>query len=635
MATIFVNSHKIAIDVCSTTFGGCGYNSRCSYESRVPVARCSCNAGYSSASGTSFQDCLPINNCATNNGGCGVNSDCYYINPGVSGCVCFSGFKSANDSNVDCTQSAAASGSSLGTDAIIGIVAGLIAFAVLVIIILIVLIRRKRRIRNKPQNFEEIIKLLSVQTKGGKKVPREIKRVNIKIFEVVGKGNFGEVSKGLLSEIPGVLGYIVAIKSLHDVPGANRTEILEEAALMAQFDHPYVTGLIGVVTIGAPLLVVMEYCEHGSFNHYLAKNDLANHVKVMLAADCADGLAYLASIKLVHRDVAARNVLVSSERRAKIADFGMSRETVGSDYYRSKGGQLPIRWTAPEALEEQKFSEKSDVWSYGVLLHEIWTKAELPYKDMDNRRVWVEVLAGYRLPCPPGCPQEIHALMLQCWQEPQNRPTFDTLRVAFRKMEEGDFGEATKLGMAGGKYKSALEKSKPAEASSTPHGAVPNPYVQPVRGATEGTSGLTYMDPDQPVNPRLGQNDSYGQLPRPATQLTYMVPDDAGQPSTSFQPHYEQASNPAGMNHYDKASDPGNQYEQASPTQPALYDKASNPGTHHYDEASDVKPSTHGNLYDKASPPSSQNHYEEASPSQPALYDKASDPSQVRRTSKF
>ena len=594
------------------------------------MAVCNCDDGYTSPSGTSFQDCEPINTCVTDNGGCGVNSHCYLLGPGKSACVCFSGFKSLNDTNIDCTQSAAAAGSSaLSSSVIAGISIGAIGFVVVVSILIVVLICTKRR-KNQPQNFDEMVKMLSVVRKDGtKKVPREIKRVNIKIFEVVGKGNFGEVSKGLLSEIPGVLGYIVAIKSLHDVPGANRTEILEEAALMAQFDHPYVTGLIGVVTIGAPLLVVMEYCEHGSFNHYLAKNDLANHVKVMLAADCADGLAYLASIKLVHRDVAARNVLVSSERRAKIADFGMSRETVNSEYYRSKGGQLPIRWTAPEALEEQKFSEKSDVWSYGVLLHEIWTKAELPYKEMDNRRVWVEVLAGYRLPCPPGCPQEVHAIMMQCWQDPHERPTFETLRVAFRKMEEGDFGEATKLGMAGGKYKSVHEKPKASEAPS--RNTVPNPYVEPVRGGTAGASGLTYMDPDQPVG-----TTADGQSDRPATShLTYMVPDD-GASNPSSQPHYDHASNPAGLNHYDKASDHGNQYEQASPSQPALYDKASNPGAHHYDEASDVKPSAHGNLYDKASAPATQNQYEEASPSQPALYDKASDPSQIHhRTSKF
>ena len=630
MATIFVNSHKIAIDVCSTTFGGCGYNSRCSYESRVPVARCSCNAGYSSASGTSFQDCLPINNCATNNGGCGVNSHCYVLGPGTSACVCFAGFKSASAQNIDCTESAgAAASSALSSSVIAGITIGAIGFIVIVSILVLVLIFTKRR-KNQPQNFEDMVKMLTVVHKDGKKkVPREIKRVNIKIFEVVGKGNFGEVSKGLLSEIPGVLGYIVAIKSLHDVPGANRTEILEEAALMAQFDHPYVTGLIGVVTIGAPLLVVMEYCEHGSFNHYLAKNDLANHVKVMLAADCADGLAYLASIKLVHRDVAARNVLVSSERRAKIADFGMSRETVGSDYYRSKGGQLPIRWTAPEALEEQKFSEKSDVWSYGVLLHEIWTKAELPYKDMDNRRVWVEVLAGYRLPCPPGCPQEIHALMLQCWQEPQNRPTFDTLRVAFRKMEEGDFGEATKLGMAGGKYKSALEKSKPAEASSTPHGAVPNPYVQPVRGATEGTSGLTYMDPDQPVNPRLGQNDSYGQHSlgdRPAAQLTYMVPDQPVNARINLNDSYGLHPNDAKPIRHLTYMVPDKEGDNESTVDAGdhAYEQPVVDKPHHYDEALDPIPVVQGN------------HYVEGSPSQPAIVIRSvSNASKARRVSKF
>ena len=504
------------------------------------MAVCNCDDGYTSPSGTSFQDCEPINTCVTDNGGCGVNSHCYLLGPGKSACVCFSGFKSLNDTNIDCTQSAAAAGSSaLSSSVIAGISIGAIGFVVVVSILIVVLICTKRR-KNQPQNFDEMVKMLSVVRKDGtKKVPREIKRVNIKIFEVVGKGNFGEVSKGLLSEIPGVLGYIVAIKSLHDVPGANRTEILEEAALMAQFDHPYVTGLIGVVTIGAPLLVVMEYCEHGSFNHYLAKNDLANHVKVMLAADCADGLAYLASIKLVHRDVAARNVLVSSERRAKIADFGMSRETVNSEYYRSKGGQLPIRWTAPEALEEQKFSEKSDVWSYGVLLHEIWTKAELPYKEMDNRRVWVEVLAGYRLPCPPGCPQEVHAIMRECWLEVSKRPTFESLRIVFRKMEEGNLLAANGLSSGIASYLASgvsttsqptmyLTPDVPPPSTASTESAEKQRYVDlermPAKVAAKGA--LTYMTPDQdPIKPSgLTYMEPDQDHLKPST-LTYMEPD--------------------------------------------------------------------------------------------------------------
>ncbi len=184
--------------------------------------------------------------------------------------------------------------------------------------------------------------------------------------------------------------------------------------------------LIGVVTIGSPLMVVMEYCEHGALNNYLAQRTFSLKIELSIAADCADGLTYLASRGFVHRDVAARNVLVSSDRRAKIADFGMSRETNAREYYKSKGGRLPIRWTAPEAIEEFKFSSTSDAWSFGVLMYEIWTTGATPYKDIKSVAVvHAMVTNGFRLPCPDDCPADVHAMMLECWHANLVcRPTF-------------------------------------------------------------------------------------------------------------------------------------------------------------------------------------------------------------------
>jgi serine/threonine protein kinase len=311
-------------------------------------------------------------------------------------------------------------------------------FLLIIILVSIAFVRLRRRAQQKPHNFDGLVATLTdIEVEGGHRVPRELKRPQVKIIEAIGKGNFGEVSKGVLTENPNVPGYLVAIKSLLATFDADRGEILREAAIMAQFVHPYVIGLVGVVTIGEPLLVVIEYCEHGSLNKYLEKHEVDLKTKYMLAADCAEGLAYLSSLKFVHRDIAARNVLVSSERRAKISDFGMSRETSDSAYYHSKGGQLPVRWTAPEALEDRKFSEQSDVWSFGVLMYEIWTKAALPYKDMNNQKVWVAVLGGYRLSCPEGCPVEVHKLMLRCWTEPHERPRFTELGEQLRSFEGG------------------------------------------------------------------------------------------------------------------------------------------------------------------------------------------------------
>lgn len=106
-----------------------------------------------------------------------------------------------------------------------------------------------------------------------------------------------------------------------------------------------------------------------------------------------------------------------------------SRESeADSAYYTSRGGAVPVRWSAPEALDEHKFSEKSDVWSYGVVLYELWTRAELPYKGFSNQRVWVDVTSGNRLSQPDGCPTEIYKIMLSCWAaRPAERPTFATI----------------------------------------------------------------------------------------------------------------------------------------------------------------------------------------------------------------
>lgn len=103
--------------------------------------------------------------------------------------------------------------------------------------------------------------------------------------------------------------------------------------------------------------------------------------------------------------------------------------------YKSRGGQLPVRWTAIEGLEDRKFNEKTDVWSCGVLIYEIWTRAELPYKGWSNQKVWVEVAAGYRLPRPNGCRDDVYEKMRACWSECQkDRPTFSELTKFFRHL---------------------------------------------------------------------------------------------------------------------------------------------------------------------------------------------------------
>ena len=291
-------------------------------------------------------------------------------------------------------------------------------------------------------------------------VPREIKRPAVRIVETLGAGNFGEVSKAILTETSNIPGYIVAVKVLHmnnDDAQTTRSQLLAEASIMAQFDNNNVARLVGVVTVGDPLLVIIEYCEKGSLESYLEKTDPPLHTKLQITVDCAKGMAYLASLRFIHRDLASRNVLLGSDMTAKIGDFGMSRETQDKAYYTSSGGPLPVRWTAPEALEQQKFSEKSDVWSFGILMYEIWTQAMLPYTGWNNEKVWVKVLDSYRLPHPLDCPEDIYGIMYACWLPgPDLRPSFSVLvDVISELLDDAPIGQQV------------LPKQSPEEAAPT------------------------------------------------------------------------------------------------------------------------------------------------------------------------
>eukprot|EP00730_Choanoeca_flexa_P004721 TRINITY_DN11783_c0_g1_i1.p1 TRINITY_DN11783_c0_g1~~TRINITY_DN11783_c0_g1_i1.p1 ORF type:complete len:1320 (+),score=353.99 TRINITY_DN11783_c0_g1_i1:92-3961(+) len=314
----------------------------------------------------------------------------------------------------------------------------------LFVVILVVLLLRARARSKVPQDWNDIFALID-QFKGkdsGEIVePRELLRGQVNLLEELGKGAFGVVYKGLMSEGGAIPDYLVAVKSLHPSSSvSDRTELLEEAAVMAQFNHRNVVSLVGVVTVGKPLMVVLEYLEYGSLQSYVKKNNVPEETKLMFAGDIAAGLHHVNEKGFVHRDVAARNVLVSSLKRCKIADFGMARDTSedvegGASYYRSRGGQLPVRWSAPEALEDRKFTEKSDVWSYGVTLHELWNKAAMPYEGWHNQKVWVEICGGHRLAKPDDCDDDVYKIMLDCWNaEAEPRPTFKELAATFRSL---------------------------------------------------------------------------------------------------------------------------------------------------------------------------------------------------------
>ncbi|XP_066916418.1 ephrin type-B receptor 1-B-like [Clytia hemisphaerica] len=263
----------------------------------------------------------------------------------------------------------------------------------------------------------------------------ELDRSCLTMDQLIGGGEFANVFKGILSTES--RNSDVAIKVLKS--GANRSDrddFLSEAAILGQFSDPNVVSIEGVVLKDYPSLIVLEYMANGSLDKYLVKNDSQFSVAKLLgmARGVASGMKYLSDLGFIHRDLAARNVLVNSEDCCKIADFGMSRELKTDDTYDTKGGKIPIKWTAPEAIEYKKFTTASDVWSYGIVCWEIFSYGERPYWEWSNYEVMERLSTGYRLPPPMECPKGIHDLMLQCWHKDRlKRPRFSNI---LQKVEE-------------------------------------------------------------------------------------------------------------------------------------------------------------------------------------------------------
>ncbi|KAL8198531.1 UNVERIFIED_CONTAM: Ephrin type-B receptor 2 [Gekko kuhli] len=270
---------------------------------------------------------------------------------------------------------------------------------------------------------------------------KEIDISCVKIEQVIGAGEFGEVCSGHL-KLPGKRESFVAIKTLKSgYTEKQRRDFLSEASIMGQFDHPNVIHLEGVVTKSTPVMIVTEFMENGSLDSFLRQNDGQFTViqLVGMLRGIAAGMKYLADMNYVHRDLAARNILVNSNLVCKVSDFGLSRfledDTSDPTYTSALGGKIPIRWTAPEAIQYRKFTSASDVWSYGIVMWEVMSYGERPYWDMTNQDVINAIEQDYRLPPPMDCPSALHQLMLDCWQKDRNhRPKFGQIVNTLDKM---------------------------------------------------------------------------------------------------------------------------------------------------------------------------------------------------------
>jgi serine/threonine protein kinase len=277
----------------------------------------------------------------------------------------------------------------------------------------------------------------------------EYNYASLEIVGELGEGAFGRVYK---ARAPGIKrgDYIppefVAVKTLKEEAEYEAVEeFCKEVKVCVQFEHENVIRLLAVCTTAAQKCMIFEFMDLGNLGELLRFSDPdspshpePNSQQITIAADMllpivlqvANGLNYLAKLKFVHRDIATRNCLMNSNLTVKIADFGMSREVSSMDYYRigSSKACLPVRWMPPEALMYGKFTLKSDVWSYGVLVWEVYSYGRQPHTGISNYEVIDRIKEGRLLECPTHCPPAIFDIMKSCWtRSPAKRATMETI----------------------------------------------------------------------------------------------------------------------------------------------------------------------------------------------------------------
>eukprot|EP00081_Caenorhabditis_elegans_P027931 NP_741858.1 protein KINase [Caenorhabditis elegans] len=243
----------------------------------------------------------------------------------------------------------------------------------------------------------------------------------------------------------------VAVKMLPSfADDAARSDFMQEINFMKSLAyHPHLVSMLGFVADRKSPYLLVEFCEHGDLLHMIRnrRQEIINgptenpdglKIKdlLMFSWQISNGLEYLNNIGCIHRDIAARNVLVDSANTCKIGDFGLCRLT-DSLLYTARGGRLPLKWMAPESLATYEYSYKSDVWSYGVLLWELFSLGEVPYGEVQTTELLQTHRSGKRLLKPEWCPEEIYDVMRLCWQElPDDRPAFQQTCAVLAQMLE-------------------------------------------------------------------------------------------------------------------------------------------------------------------------------------------------------
>uniref|UniRef100_A0A1A8KU06 Inactive tyrosine-protein kinase 7 n=1 Tax=Nothobranchius kuhntae TaxID=321403 RepID=A0A1A8KU06_NOTKU len=265
-------------------------------------------------------------------------------------------------------------------------------------------------------------------------------RANLQTLTTLGKGEFGEV---LLSKAKGTdesdTETVVLVKSLQSRDEQLQLDFRREAEMFAKLSHPNVVRLLGLCREAEPHYMILEYYDLGDLKQFLRisknKDDkvksqpISTKTKVSICAQVARGMEHLSNHRFVHKDLAARNCLISSQRRVKVSSLGLSKDVYNSEYYHYRQAWIPLRWLPVESVFEDDFSTKSDVWAFGVLMWEVFSHGDMPYGKLSDDEVLEGLKMGkLKLPVPDGCPSKLHKLMLRCWAPSlKERPSFSDI----------------------------------------------------------------------------------------------------------------------------------------------------------------------------------------------------------------
>ncbi|KAF2978391.1 hypothetical protein EK904_005485 [Melospiza melodia maxima] len=349
---------------------------------------------------------------------------------------------------------------------------------------------------------------------------KELPLSAVRFMEELGECAFGKIYKGHLY-LPGMdHAQLVAIKTLKDFNNPQQwAEFQQEASLMAELHHPNIVCLLGCVTQEQPVCLLFEYTNQGDLHEFLVmrsphsdvgcssdedgtvKSSLDHGDFLHIAVQIAAGMEYLAGHFFVHKDLAARNILIGEQLHVKISDLGLSREIYSADYYRVQNKSLlPIRWMPPEAIMYGKFSSDSDIWSFGVVLWEIFSFGLQPYYGFSNQEVIEMIRKRQLLPCSEDCPPRMYSLMTECWHDlPSRRPRFKEIHARLRSWE-GLSSHTSSTTPSGGNATTQTTSLSASPVSNLSNPRYPN-YMFPAQGIPQGQLA-GFMAPPLPQNQR-------------------------------------------------------------------------------------------------------------------------------------